>query len=86
MDGFAVYCELSLRPRRWLGIRCFSSTFTISPTSFPIAWRVSTFTGNMCLPSPIAINELLNGWPSIVPLTFTSPRVPKNLTELGQTT
>ena len=27
-----------------------------------------------------------NGWPSILPLTLTRPRVPKNFTEAGQTT
>lgn len=33
-----------------------------------------------------SINELRKGCRSILPLTFTKPRVPKNLTELGQTT
>src|SRR6516165_1626427 len=32
------------------------------------------------------MNELRNGWPSTVPATFTSPRVPKNLTDSGQMT
>jgi hypothetical protein len=32
------------------------------------------------------MNELRKGCPSILPLTFTRPRVSKNLTELGQTT
>src|SRR6266478_8808055 len=83
---FGVYRDLRERRFCWARIRCFRSTFTVSPTSFPIARRISTFTGSMCLPSPIAINELLKGRPSIVPLTLTKPRVPKNLTEFGQTT
>src|SRR5262249_43444065 len=39
--------------------------------------------GSMCLPFPIAMNELRNGYPSIVPRIFTRPLVPKNLTESG---
>jgi hypothetical protein len=36
-------------------------------------------TGSMCLPSPMAMNELWKGCPSIVPVTLTKPRVPKKL-------
>src|SRR5882762_9158689 len=32
------------------------------------------------------MNELRKGWPSILPVTLTRPRVPKNLTDSGQTT
>ena len=32
------------------------------------------------------MNELSNGLPSTVPRTLTSPRVPKNSADLGQTT
>src|SRR5688572_8848099 len=32
------------------------------------------------------MNELRNGWPSMVPATLTRPRVPKNSTESGITT
>ncbi len=59
---------------------------TVSPTSFPIAWRMSARTGSLCVPLPRAMNELRKGWPLILPLTFTNPRVPKNLTESGHTT
>src|SRR5215469_9046535 len=69
-----------------LRMRSSRRTFTVWPASLPMALRISSFTGNMCLPSPIAMKEPLNGRPSIVPLTFTRPRVPKNFTELGQTT
>jgi hypothetical protein len=31
------------------------------------------------------MNELENGWPSMVPRTFTSPFVPKTSTDRGQT-
>ena len=31
------------------------------------------------------MNELRNGWPSTMPRTFTSPRVPKNAAESGIT-
>ena len=34
---------------------------------------------------PLAINELRNGWPLIVPRTFTRPRVRKNLTDSSHT-
>ena len=42
---------------------------TVSPTSFPIACRISVRTGSLCLPSPRAMNELRKGCPSILPLT-----------------
>jgi hypothetical protein len=58
----------------------------VSPASFPIAFRTSALTGSLCVPSPIAMKELRNGSPSIVPRTFTSPRVPKTSTDRGQTT
>src|SRR6516225_1767948 len=45
----------------YLRIRSFSSTLTVSPTSFPIARRISSFTGSIWLPLPIAMNELLKG-------------------------
>jgi hypothetical protein len=64
-------------------IRSSILTVTVSPASFPMAFRTSAFTGSMCLPSPMAINELRNGWPLIVARTFTRPRVPKNLTDSG---
>src|SRR2546421_4657088 len=32
------------------------------------------------------MNEPRNGWPSTVPVTLTSPRVPKNSAEPGHTT
>src|SRR5579872_7426219 len=67
-------------------MRSSSDMVTVSPTSLPIARRTSAFTGSLCLPSPRAINELRKGCPSILPLTFTKPRVPKNLTEFGQIT
>jgi hypothetical protein len=67
-------------------IRSSRDMATVSPTSFPIAWRMSARTGSLCVPLPRAMNELRKGWPLILPLTFTNPRVPKNLTESGQTT
>ncbi len=57
-----------------------------TPTSFPIAWRMTARTGSLCVPLPRAMNEFRNGWSLILPLTFTNPRVPKNLTESGQMT
>src|SRR5258707_418970 len=51
-----------------------------------MAARISRLMGSMCFPLPIAINELRNGWPSMVPRTFTRPRVPKNSTDPGQIT
>ena len=61
-------------------------TLTVSPASFPIALRTSAFTGSLWVPSPIAMNELWNGWPSIVPRTLTRPCVPKNSAAFGQIT
>ena len=43
----------------------------------------AAFTGSICCPSPMAINEARNACPSIFPRTFTSPRVPKNFTDSG---
>src|ERR1700722_12376045 len=63
-----------------------SVTLTVSPGALAIARRISAFTGSLCLPSPNAINELWNGNPSMVPFTFTSPRVPKKAADLGQMT
>ena len=57
--------------------RSWSRTVTTSPASLPIAFRTAAFTGSMCVPSPRAMNDARNGTPSIVPRTFTSPRVPK---------
>lgn len=42
-------------------IRSSKRTVTVSPSSFPIALRTSAFMGSLCVPSPIAINELRNG-------------------------
>ena len=61
-------------------------TTTTSPALFPIVFRISALTGSLWVPSPRAMNELENGWPSIVPRTFTSPFVPKTSTDRGQTT
>jgi hypothetical protein len=51
----------SIRVNYELRIHFFSTTFTVLPTSFPIARRICTLTDSMCLPSPIALNELLKG-------------------------
>src|SRR6266567_8390951 len=67
-------------------IRSCKTTVTVSSASLPIALRTSALTGSLWVPSPMAMNELRKGWPSIVPRTFTSPRVPKNSTDSGQTT
>src|ERR1700733_1798410 len=66
-------------------MRSSSSTFTLSPGCLPIVLRMSAFTGSLWVPSPSAMKELRKGWPSIFPVTLTRPRVPKNLTESGQT-
>jgi hypothetical protein len=89
--GFSTECRHHVaNPSLIVGglylIRSSKDMATVSPILFPIAWRMSARTGNLCVPSPRAMNELRNGWPSILPLTFTKPRVPKNLTESGQTT
>src|ERR1700676_648906 len=42
--------------------------------------------GSLWVPSPSAMNELANGWPSTVPRTLTRPRVPKKAAESGITT
>src|SRR6266568_4600236 len=36
-------------------IRSWSRTFTVSPASFPIAFRTSALTGSLWVPSPIAM-------------------------------
>ena len=59
---------------------------TSSPSSLPIARRSDAFTGSLCVPSPSAMNELVNATPSTVPRTFTRPRVPKNSADPGHTT
>ena len=51
-----------------------------------MALRMSVFTGSLCVPSPSAMNELWKDLPSIVPLTLTSPLVPKNYADPGMTT
>jgi hypothetical protein len=45
----------------YLAIRSFNCTVTRLPACFLIASRTAAFTGNMCLPSPIAMKELSNG-------------------------
>src|SRR5690242_814749 len=47
--------------------------------------RISALTGSLWVPSPRAMNELWNGWPSMVPRTLTRPLVPKYATDSGQT-
>src|SRR6266481_5268752 len=42
--------------------------------------------GSLWVPSPSAMNELANGWPSTVPRTLTRPRVPKKAAESGMIT
>ena len=59
---------------------------TSSPASLPMALRRSALTGSLWVPSPRAMKELRNGWPSTVPLTFTNPRVPKYSADPGMVT
>jgi hypothetical protein len=40
--------------------RSCNNTVTVSPSSLPIAFRMSPRTGNLWVPSPIAMKELLN--------------------------
>jgi hypothetical protein len=47
--------------KTYLRLQLFSTTFTVLPASFPITRRISALTGSICLPSPMAMNELLNG-------------------------
>jgi hypothetical protein len=61
-----------------LSSRSLKRTLTVSPASLPIALRRSALTGSLWVPSPNAMNELRKGCPSIVPRTFTSPRVPND--------
>ncbi|SDC63094.1 HNH endonuclease [Rhodococcus tukisamuensis] len=42
-------------------IRSVSRTVTVAPASLPMARRTSVLTGSLCVPSPIAMNELRNG-------------------------
>ena len=78
--------------RRWAAptgasaSRSSSCTITASPFSLPIAFRTPALTGNLCVPSPIAMNELRKSCPSIFPRILTKPRVPKNSAESGITT
>ncbi len=58
----------------------------MSPACFEMAVRTSALTGSLWVPSPRAMKELRNGWPSTAPLTFTNPRVPKYSAEPGMTT
>ena len=53
--------EAPYSPRLGLSIRSSNRTLTVSPASFPMAWRILVLTGSLCVPSPIAINELRNG-------------------------
>src|SRR4029077_13937979 len=55
------------------------------PACLPMTLRISALTGSLWVPSPRAMNELWNGWPSMVPRTLTRPLVPKNCTDSGQT-
>jgi len=48
-------------------IRSSNFTVTLSPASLSISFRISAFMGSLCVPSPNAINELLNGCPSTLP-------------------
>jgi hypothetical protein len=80
---------MRLPPWEWrvyCWIRSSRLTVTTSPAFLPIALRTSERTGSICVPSPLAIKEPRNGWPSIFPRTFTSPRVRKKSTDSGQTT
>ena len=61
-------------------------TVTVSPASLAIALRTSALIGSLWVPSPRAMNELRNGWPSTVPRTLTRPWVPKYSAEPGITT
>ena len=63
--------------------RSSRQTVTESPACLPMARRMSARTGSLWVPSPKAMNELRNGWPSMVPRTLTRPRVPKNSADCG---
>ena len=65
--------------------RSCRQTVTVSPACLPMTLRSSALTGSLWVPSPRAMNELWNGWPSMVPRTLTRPLVPKNCTDSGQT-
>jgi TetR/AcrR family transcriptional regulator, mexJK operon transcriptional repressor len=54
--------------------------------ALPIARRMGDAIGSLCVPSPSAMNAPLNGCPSTVPRTLTSPRVPKTVAESGSFT
>jgi hypothetical protein len=83
-DGFVVpypgALPLRLRSRAQ---PLFERMVTVSPASFPIVLRTSALTGSLCVPSPMAMKELRIGCPSIVPRTFTRPRVLKYSTDSG---
>ena len=74
------------RPCRQRSSRSRRRTVTVSPASLPIFRRSAALIGNLCRPSPNAMNDAWNGWPSTSARTFTSPRVPKNSAEPGITT
>src|SRR5260370_22245806 len=59
---------------------------TLSPVCLAMLARSSALMGNLCVTLPRAMNDLLNGRPSTVPLTFTNPRVLKYCAEPGMTT
>jgi hypothetical protein len=50
------------------------------------ALRTAVFIGSLWRPSPSAMNDPRNGWPSTRPRTFTKPRVPKICADPGITT
>ena len=70
--------EVQSRSCKWM--------MTVSPVSLPINFRRLAFIGSLCVPSPRAMKEPRNGWPSTTPRIFTRPRVPKNAAESGMTT
>ncbi len=57
----AVKPRRTILEERSVHNRFFNTTATVSPASFPIAFRISAFTGSLCLPSPNAMKELLKG-------------------------
>jgi len=76
--GAAERRSVVVTVREWDGYiasRSVRWTVTVSPSSFPICFRSSDLIGNLCVPSPRAMKEVWNGWPSTVPFTFTRPLV-----------
>jgi hypothetical protein len=60
--------------RAWRSVRLM---VTVSPAVLPMrVWR-ALLIGSLWVPSPSAMNDVWNSWSSMVPLTLTSPRVPK---------